>query len=337
MDDIIYKLINLLEAENSYCQTLKENVVSSLGNQKSLLMILEKQSTNQANADCYSCGQKGFCSAIKSVIYIGLDRFDDAIIELQKANVHFRNNDNSWNCIIGLELLGTVHELNENRHEALIEYQKALKNLTEIYLRIHVNDYEIINKTKLLKDYLNFQLANPLSQSRKSTSKRIKNKTKLAIPWIPAYYGLQAGLNGPIWIELPPEDKGSFTDNISLEDRPHNIYSVKQGDNQITLTSNRKYGWAKVSGDSMNGSNPVPILENDFVLFYESAEAESNAIVIASLLENSGAGYKYVVKRYAKNTQLLVSETEPPFRYPPISINQRTNIIGVVIGIAKPQ
>ena len=160
-------------------------------------------------------------------------------------------------------------------------------------------------------------------------------KAQLALPWMPAYTGLQLGTNGPIWVGHLPENKGTFINKIILNDNPHEVYSLKQDVNLITLTSDKKYGWAKISGNSMNASKPIPILENNFVLFYESNAADNNAIVIAACFDRVGTGYQYVVRRYSESIWSLVSETEPPNKYDPMPIIDEVRIIGVVIAVAK--
>lgn len=56
----------------------------------------------------------------------------------------------------------------------------------------------------------------------------------------------------------------------------------------IKLIDSGSYGWAKVEGQSMNAELPVPIEENDYVLFTTQWHVDVNNIVIAShhLAEN---------------------------------------------------
>ena len=161
------------------------------------------------------------------------------------------------------------------------------------------------------------------------------SKSRFSFPWAPMYSNVQAGPDGPIWVEEASDDQGVFIEEVVLEDRHYEVHSLRQGDAFISLSNDKDYGWARVSGNSMNAAKPVPIFENDLVLFCKSEAADHNAIVVASCPEKSGAGYRYVVKRYDKQNMLLLSETEPPDQYPPMPINDDTRIIGVVLAVAK--
>ena len=112
---------------------------------------------------------------------------------------------------------------------------------------------------------------------------------------------------------------------------------LKSTDSFGNLVRQKEYGWAKASGDSMNATKPIPILESDFVLFYKSSYAEDNAIVIASCRDERSMKFRYVIKRYDKANKLLISDTKLPNKYPPMPLGNDTIILGVVIAISKSQ
>jgi tetratricopeptide (TPR) repeat protein len=326
------KLTELLEMNDPKIMGLKNSILESFGNDKKMRGIIDRQCENREQTHCYACSREAGCLILNGIAYLELGEIDTAIKEIENANQHFRGEGESWNQIIGLALLGNAYEENRKDHQALREFEKAYHVITRNYLRIHSKDY--IDKAISLEKMLKNQLENPdLNKKAKQT---ITSKSRLPMPWIPAYTGLQAGPNGPIWIELPLEGNGTSIDEIILDDKSHNIYSEKQGDKLIKITNEKKYAWAKVSGNSMNACKPVPISENDFVLFYKSEDADNNAIIIASYPEDSGSGNQYVVKRYAKNDKLLISETELPDNHPPMPVIKETSILGVVIAVAKP-
>lgn len=121
---------------------------------------------------------------------------------------------------------------------------------------------------------------------------------------------------------------------IILNNKSHSVHFLKPVDDVNALVGGKKYGWVKALSDNMNSSKPIPISENDFVLFYDSADADNNDIVIAFCSDGSGA-QNLVVKRYSKTNQVLISEASTPV-YAPIPIDGNVRIIGVVIAVAKP-
>lgn len=327
-------LTGLLEIKDSKIDKLRNSILKSFDDEENLRAIAAKQCENREQTNCYSCGNEGNCLFLNGILHFKLENIQTAIEEFEIANLRFRSEDKVWNSIIGQAMLGSAHEANEKDHLAFREYQKALDRLTKDYLKVHSTDY--IEKAVILKNLLCDQLEYCSSQKKKKQpSKSVKGNTRLTTPWMPRYGGLHAGPNGPTWIDPLPKDNSVLMDEVILDDKPYLIYSLKQGDNLISLTSEKKYGWAKVSGDSMNAAKPVAVLEDDFVLFYESNDANNGAIVIASCPNKNGAGYQFVVKRYSKLDKLLISETEPAGLYDPISITRGVKILGTVIAVAK--
>jgi len=163
-----------------------------------------------------------------------------------------------------------------------------------------------------------------------------ENEAYMAFFGLPVYPGVQAGPGGPMLIR--PGAKTSHTDTklIYIEGKLHKLLTVVARNQQITINGQFNYGWAKVAGDSMNGAYPTPIIDGNYVLFYESDDADDNAIIIASWLDINGIDLKLIVKRYGKNDQCLYSDTTPPNRYNPISIQGDVKILGIVVAVAKP-
>ncbi len=311
---------------------LKQAILQEFDNPKELRKIIDRQCEYREQTHCYACNNEACCLILKGVVRLALEEVDIALKEIESANRNFRTEDETWNQIIGLALIAIAHEKNRKDHLAFRELEKACNLLINGYQPLNEKDYEerVTSLMASMEEWMD--RLNPHSTS-KTTPKPAS--TRFSISWIPVYTGLQAGPNGPIWTGPLPESEGAFASTVILEDKPHRIFSLRQGDHMITTVSSRSYGWAKVSGDSMNGSKPVPILENDFVLFYHAEDANDNAIVIASRTEISGAGYRYNIKRYQKNERLLISETDPPGLYQPIRMDRDTKIIGVAIAVAK--
>jgi tetratricopeptide (TPR) repeat protein len=327
------KLTDLLEiTQPEIIVDLKKSIMRSFNNPKAMRSIVDRQCENREQTHCYSCGNEAGCLILNGIAYLSLGETEAAIRELENANQHFRNEDETWNHIIGLALIGNAYEKRKKDHRAFREYKKAHGVIKNIFLRTHQNDYieKAISLEKALKAKVDE--LNPNSPKKRGGQ---PTKARLSIPWMPTYSGIQAGPNGPIWSEHLPKDESIFLDQIVLEEKPYDIYSLKQGDNLIFLSGLKKYGWAKVSGNSMNAAKPIAIPEGDYVLFYESSDADNGMIVMASCPNKSGAGYQFIVKRYSRNDKLLTSETEPPDSYEPIPIKKDVKIIGVVIAVAR--
>jgi len=179
----------------------------------------------------------------------------------------------------------------------------------------------------------------------------------LVLPWLPIYPGVEAGKNGPVLVPPPQKGDCAAITQVILDDEPYTVYSMKMDDRQVTFTSGKRYGWAKVSGHSMNIATPVPICEGDYVLFYatishadEGSGAGENGtvieqkdieqkdpIVIVSWPEENKAGYRCIVKRYENSDKRLYSETDRKGKsFDPIRLSPDIRILGVVIAVAKP-
>jgi SOS-response transcriptional repressor LexA len=339
MNNNIHKLVDLLEEDNSYCGNLKERVIKSLGNRKSLLDILEQQKITLDDSDCYSCGQEGFCFAVRAIIYFSLDRLEDAINELNQANSYFRRNGNHWNNIIGFKLLGTAYEHMGKRHEAFIEYQQAFHLLEDNYLRLHTNDY--IDKASKLQIALKEDIKRTASSGKTaiSSADSLGDKTDyLALLAIPVLGTVTAGPNGIIQTQ-PVANSFTAMNIIEIEGRIFSLNNIKKtsnNDHQITIESSGKvYSWALVNGQSMN-SWDIPFNEGDYVLFYHASAASDGDFVIASSLEPFGE-IAPIVKQYDEYNRLLISKSNDKSEtYFPIPIDAEHQIIGIAIAVAKP-
>lgn len=119
----------------------------------------------------------------------------------------------------------------------------------------------------------------------------------IAIPWLPIFQSVSAGPNGIVIMDSLAD---VTLNTIEILNIPHELYSIKQMDRQITLNHILTYGLVKVEGNSMNGMTPVSIENGDYVLFYKQENSEENDIVIAWRL-TPGGDFAYMVKRYKKS------------------------------------
>jgi tetratricopeptide (TPR) repeat protein len=330
----LQELTRLLEISDPKAIEIRRQLQSAFSNAAAVRAVIEEQCEEKVETNCYTCDAEGTCFALRGIAYISIGQIKEALRELENSEVHFRSEDNVWNSVIGTVLIGMAHGQNENNHEALLHYQKAL-NLLQEFLHDHENDYGDIERARALIKELMEHDESLLHARTKKMPRQNGDNARISFPWMPAYTGLHAGPGGPLWSDQLSQDSHAFMETVILEDRPHVIYSLVKGDHVISLNPEKKYGWAKVSGDSMNASQPVPILQDDFVLFHESNDAENGAIVIASCPDEAGSGCQFIIKRYVRNGRLLISETNPPDLYLPISIRREIKIIGRALAVAK--
>jgi hypothetical protein len=324
------RLTKLLDISDPEIKELKNQVIKSFGDPVAMRMALKQQCGNKEKSKCVSCNSEAECSVINGIVYLNLEELEIAVKHFEDANQHFRGENETWNSIISMALLGLTFEKSGKGREAITEFQQALQKLTRNYLRVHANDYPV--EAIKLKEDLQARVTNRAPSKKK---KPVRTQTLLVFSLLPVYSGVQAGPGGPTWAQPLPKNPRASVDRIILDEKPHTIHAVSSG-NQISIIGGKKYGWAKVFGDSMTASKPVNIREGDYVMFYESNNADNGDIVVVSCPDDAGAGYKFIVKRYSQSDGHLISETNPPNKYNHILIDENIRIIGTVIAVAKP-
>ncbi len=339
---LIKRTLKALRTDDEYLiETLKRYLNSIDDTSKTLALVNEFYQEHQ-RASCICFDNQAFCATLIGIGYLSLGKYEEAVKWLESGSSQFCIKGESWNQAITLRLLGHCYLIIGKPYESISCYEKA-KRIVQLRIHIGKNNYD--NSYKALQKELSKLIAKAQtesmpaeSQSRKlrqpiQNKPTIRKNAYLTLLSLPIYPGVQAGTNGPILVR--PKLKSSQTDIslITLDQKSYSLHSLLKDKRQITLSDGLKYGWAKVFGDSMNAAN---IYEHDYVLFYESADAEHHSIVVASLLEQDGIDLKLIVKRYNKIDRLLLSETIPPNLYDPIELGGETKILGTVVAIAKP-
>lgn len=244
--------------------------------------------------------------------------------------------------------LSTAYRTDGSKSQARNETKESIKLLESC-----IHSYkEMENKYKSMQDKEHSTLAHqmevdcqkrlqtiktalkPRKQDGKKPEFPISNINYLALSWMPIYQSVQAGANGPIWTSPPKGDLATFS-FVILDGELCKITLLKRSGKQLTLTSDRRYGWAPVRGKSMNGWD-LPFNEKDHVLFYQASVASHFDYVIASNSDPSGE-MALIVKRFdAEKNQLLSKSKDTSNPYNPIPLNEDHQIVGVVIAVAKP-
>jgi hypothetical protein len=158
----------------------------------------------------------------------------------------------------------------------------------------------------------------------------------LHIQSIPVYeQNARAGKSGEL--VLTPHQPESYTEveQVIIEDKLHDVYSLRSGTKKINITPGGSWGWVGVTGKSMNKLN---IEEGDHILFQYSPAANNNDIVIAHHQDKKTGASLVTVKRFKQNGHFLISETtESGPEYEPIDMEKEgAQIIGIVYAVAKP-
>lgn len=162
-------------------------------------------------------------------------------------------------------------------------------------------------------------------------------------PSFPIYGYATAGLKGeailPNTSDLECASGVDEAGRVIIQEREYEVYSVKGNDHKITPRKDYNFGWLCVNGNSMNCTTPVPIVDQDYVLFYEKHDLLSciSKIVVASQAEFDAQPPRLMVKRLVQKEEIFYLQSESlmkSYRY--IEIVKEDQIVGEVVAVAKP-
>jgi hypothetical protein len=159
----------------------------------------------------------------------------------------------------------------------------------------------------------------------------------------PVYEHISAGHFGPSGILLEPASYLE-TQQILLEDCIHRIYSLLRTERVLNLSSPERFYILKVSGNSMNQSQPVPIEDSDYVLMRQQSTANNGDIVAAEIISGDDRDSRATLKRLMNSNGkiILTPESNDPRYTKPVSPQSHFNkfddgfrICGVAIAVFK--
>ena len=328
---------------------LRDQVLKAYGDpQKAEQFIDELNNRNVAYED------RPFCDLFRAFAYYESTKDannKNAIRYATRAREGFKLLGQRYNHGLAYWTLGVLYYNTKEEQKGPAELQAAVEIFTEI-----------INKLQLLGKYgesqqmyeflikrLGWTISLPYGQGyihpnadiiegefkEEHTGKLADSNGYLSFSWLPISSNVTAGKDGPIWATPPKNAIRTEIDQVVLGDNRYDIFSITQGDKRIIFSSDRRYGWAEVEGNSMNDDKPTPIEEKDMVLYYKAEDATENSLVIASSPNEEGAGFKFMVKRWdAGNNQFISHSKQPGFE--PIPRDANHAIIGIVNAVAKP-
>jgi hypothetical protein len=194
----------------------------------------------------------------------------------------------------------------------------------------------------------------------------IVDQSYIFVPSFPLYGGASAGPNG-ITVLNDPE----FTTidweiaSLRIAGKEYRIYSTKKGDLEVSISNTdfltsilspyitqqlelngKKHGWLKVIGNSMSKASPVPIENEDYVLFTEGRDPAAciGKIVVASLPVVGTHATRLIIKRLIKSGNKYFFHSESIYDKDPktgddftkdLEISTENQLIGIVEAVAS--
>ncbi len=261
------------------------------------------------------------------------DRDHLAYLYCQQAADAFRRQNDRYNEALALWLAGLACERSRQCVQAQRLYQDVKEKIQQwAFLEGKERDENYHAILREINGSLSALLTWTVDISQPSRS--ANRLAFLALPSFPVFAQVQAGPDGPIWGETQQKELIMEIRTFGVGAREYAVFPLHSDRRYVALQRDRLYGWIVVKGNSMNAANSVPIVHDDLVLFYIADDADDNSIVVVSCPEPSGAGYRYMIKRWRAREKAFLSESLED--YSPIPRDQEHRILGVAVAVAKP-
>lgn len=352
MWDLLELVLDELHIDNKATKITRNNVKNIRGNSQKAKVLLEKIEAELSINSCIKCDNRFFCSFFLACTHYELNNVRQAQVYIKQAIRDFSLSNSQWNATLANWIYGEIHILLNLEMPAYRELTKTIKMLEAIREEFRwENKYEKRNQcTKFIskiKNRLKNLNANWEGEFVRKTKNqpffqhhKPKNTETYIYPWkqsqliFPVQSQVRAGPEGSFIFESESEPE-AILDELSFNEIPHCFYNLREEGNPIILHNPRVYRWFRVEGNSMNEANPVPIMDNDYVLAIDlnpsNMKAQVENIVIAVLKSPSSNERAGVVKEYTQNGL----ESRSSEDYPTISLED-ANIRGLAIAVAKP-
>ena len=355
MREEIVDIIRNLEIgeEDVLMAELRHRVLTQCMTERGAKQIIEELKEKETKIDRGGLEKRPFYSLFKACAWYELHELLKAGEFSRDAVTHFRmlGLGSRWNQAMALWILGVTccdNGCQEEGSTALQDSVKMIKGLSnEYYLKCHAdmcrrcNDF-LIKRLDWIIASLPHQVkrsAGAISPEGEEIIEAEYSEDYLLLPWLPIYHKVRAGLSGiPVWSD-PDKYRHAKSNQVMLDDDRYVVYSLvgtSAKDRQITLTEDKEYGWVKVQGHSMNKTKPIPIENNDYVLFRKYPKAKNGDIVIAPkpVGKDKSEDYLYIIKKF-KDKVLYSETTESGEEYKPLPLGKDAQILGVAVAVAK--
>ena len=186
----------------------------------------------------------------------------------------------------------------------------------------------------------------------------------LLTPGPPIYGKASAGPDGHVSLDDPDYD-GAIDQSatVRIKGDEYELHALKQDDNQISISHDdfyksvtssnvarefrgKRYGWLKVTGNSMNRVKPVNIEDGDYVLFFENDNIRAcigKIVIVSESMPDSGPVRLLVKRLVRENNQLFLrsysrdKNPETGREFQDLVFDDCYQLIGEVIVVAKPR
>jgi SOS-response transcriptional repressor LexA len=120
---------------------------------------------------------------------------------------------------------------------------------------------------------------------------------------------------------------------VLINSEPHFVKNLRGG-HIISLASIEKHVVIKITGDSMNASQPTPIEDGDYVLLRRQNTAQAGDIIVAKIFDPATSGPLTTIKRFLIDGHpLLKAESTNP-KYG--KLDDEFKIDGLAVAVFKP-
>lgn len=337
----ITTILKALDNKDPAVLVMEKKIMEVLNEQSELDSFLYNIKEEIRVANFIHSDRQPFYYIYSAVAHLKNEDTNSAKNDLANATQGFRISGVTLNEALAEWLFGFIHFKNGKVTRARQACETSLILLTTL-----INECEkkgAYNQAKKYKRFSNnikkfTKEVNGLNK-KKPNQKLLYPSMQISLPWIPIYDSVRAGPNGMIWADHP-QRKRIGMGTIEIEESHYTLHPINLKDTNkkvyIRLTDGVDYGLAKVIGQSMNDSKPIPIEEGDYVLFSSKFIEGHDAIIIVGYgLTNDETSI--IVKRFLAREMILVSETTDISEdYSPIQLTADHKILGAVLAVAKP-
>lgn len=121
---------------------------------------------------------------------------------------------------------------------------------------------------------------------------------------------------------------------VLINNQPHYIANLRGGGHVINLSSAGKHVVVKITGNSMNDTQPTPIEDGDYILLRRQNTAHAGDIVVAKIYDEITRGPLTTIKRFQIDGHPLLKaeSTDPKYG----KLDDEFQIDGLAIAVFKP-
>jgi SOS-response transcriptional repressor LexA len=122
-------------------------------------------------------------------------------------------------------------------------------------------------------------------------------------------------------------------DQVLINNEPHFVKNLRGG-HIISLAAIEKHVVIKITGNSMNASQPIPIEDGDYVLLRRQNTAQAGDIVVAKILDQTTRNPMTTIKRFLIDGHPLLKAESKDDQYG--TLDDEFKIDGLAVAVFKP-